>query len=130
MHLVESKLIPLLLPQLGFASTFPQDEETKTVPRITKALERAYQYTKLGVYHGCVMIVGFPATVIWAITAALLSFFLTWFALPFLNIVSVCTARLLPMLRLPMMVFVEVCAPCIEVCVKGCVKIIRKSRNK
>ena len=113
-----------LLPQLGFKSTFPQEEKTTTVPRVTKALEYTYHYTKLAVYHGCIVVVGFPLTVLWAIIAAVFSFLFTWFVLPAMNLVSVASKMLLPLLRLPMQLFSEVFAPCIEVCVRSCVQVL------
>ena len=113
-----------LLPQLGFKSTFPQEEKTTTVPRVTKALEYTFHYTKLGVYHGCVVVVGFPLAVLWAIIAAGFSFLFTWFILPAMNLVSVASKMLLPLLRLPMQLFSEVFAPCIEVCVRSCVQVL------
>ena len=113
-----------LLPQLGFKSTFPQEEKTTTVPRVTKALEYTFHYTKLGVYHGCVVVVGFPLAVLWAIIAAVFSFMFTWFILPAMNLVSVASKMLLPLLRLPMQLFSEVFAPCIEVCVRSCVQVL------
>ena len=115
-----------LAPQLGFASTFPEEEKTKAVPPIRKALECVYRYTKLGVYHGCVVVVGFPTAVVWAIVAAIFSFIFVWFLLPSMNMLSVAAKMLLPLLRLPMQLFTEIFAPCIEVCVRSCIQVLMK----
>ena len=115
-----------LAPQLGFASTFPEEEKTKAVPPIRKALECVYRYTKLGVYHGCVVVVGFPTAVVWAIVAAIFSFFFTWFILPFMNMLSVAAKMILPLLRLPMQLFTEILSPCLEVCVRSAVQVLAR----
>ena len=119
-HLSLMNISLSLLLQLGFTSTFPQEEKTQTVPRVTKALECVYHYTKLGVYHGCVAVVGFPLTVLWAIIAAVFSFLFTWFMLPAMNLLSVASKMLLPLLRLPMQLFSEIFAPCLELCTRSC----------
>ena len=113
-----------LLLQLGFTSTFPQEEKTQTVPRVTKALVSVYHYTKLGVYHGCVVVVGFPLTVMWAIIAAVFSFLFTWLILPAMNLLSVGSRMLLPLLRLPMQLFSEIFAPCLEIGARSCLQVL------
>ena len=116
----------LLAPQLGFANTFPEEEKTKAVPPISKALEAVYHYTKLGVYHACVVVVGFPLATLWAIAAAIFSFFFTWCILPLMNMLSVGAKMLLPLLHLPMQLFTEIFSPCIEVCVRSCIQVLLK----
>ena len=114
-YLLVRTLFPsILLLQLGFASAFPQDEKTQTQPAITEALERVYHYTKFGVYYGCVVVVGFPATAMWAIFAALFSFSFTWFMLPCVNILSVGIKMCLPLLHLPMKILTDVISPFLD----------------
>ena len=125
-HCMLDTHVLFLAPQLGFASTFPEEEKTKAVPPIRKALENVYHYTKLGVYHGCVVVVGFPAAAIWAIVAAIFSFIFAWLILPFMNMLSVAAKMILPLLRLPMQLFTEILAPCIEVCVRSCIQVHMK----
>lgn len=112
--------------QLGFEDTFPQEEKTQTLPPFTEALERVYRYTKLGVYHACVIVVGFPCTTFWAVVVGLFAFSLTWFWLPGLNIAAVASRMLLPLLRLPMVLFSEILAPCLEVFVGACSQLCKR----
>ena len=112
--------------QLGFESSFPEEEKTKAVPPISKALECVYRYTKLGVYHGCVVVVGFPVAVLWAIAAAIFSFIFAWLILPCMNMLSVAAKMILPLLRLPMQLFTEILSPCLEVCVRSAVQVLAR----
>lgn len=99
------------------------------VPLLTEALERVYRYTKLSVYHACVMVAGFPCTTCWTVVAALFAFIFTWFVLPGLSLASVAARMLLPLLRLPMTLFTQVIAPCLEVCIQSLVKAMAQSRG-
>lgn len=91
------------------------------VPLLTEALER--------VYHACVMVAGFPCTTCWTVVAALFAFILTWFVLPGLSLASVAARMLLPLLRLPMTLFTQVIAPCLEVRIQSVVKAMARSRD-
>ena len=96
------------------------------MPPIGKALKYVYRYTKLGVYNGCVVVVGFPVAFVWAISAAIFSFIFTWLILPCLNMLSVAAKMLLPLLRLPMQLFTEIFSPCLEVCVRSAIQVLAR----
>ena len=64
------------------------------------------------------MVVGFPATAVWAVFIALFVFIFTWFVLPCMNIMSVGAKMVLPLLRLPMTVVTEIIGPILELIIK------------
>ena len=88
--------------QLEFDACFHEHKSTQTWPPLYEVSSMLYTYTKLGVYHFLVVLIGFILMFLWAIINGICSFIHVWVWGPALKLFLVVIFALAPLITEPL----------------------------
>ena len=107
--------------QLEFEACFQEHPNTSVNPKIINCLDISYKWTKLVAYYIFVILIGVPATIVWAIMNGLAIFCCVWIWAPQLKLILLCVHSCAPAIVTPVQV---ICTPIVDVFAR-CLRQVR-----